>query len=178
MGALRGGEEIDGPNIVVIGRAVTYVAIWLWLVSVADAIKQRSAAKFVSALIAVAVFALAWWLIPFDGAFRLIAAFGVASLYLIANYFLLVAKSRKWQDVKLRGEMRRQAWIHVVLLTGAVFFLFPFVWLLTTSVKEDVEIYRIPPVWLPTQQELVNVDGKPRKLFTLISRVATSASRS
>ncbi|NCO38794.1 MAG: ABC transporter permease subunit [Armatimonadetes bacterium] len=39
--------------------------------------------------------------------------------------------------------------IHAVLLTGCVLFGFPFFWLLTTSMKEQREVFADPPQWIP-----------------------------
>lgn len=38
---------------------------------------------------------------------------------------------------------------HIILLIGSVVFALPFVWLITTTIKEDTEIFRIPPQWFP-----------------------------
>ncbi len=39
--------------------------------------------------------------------------------------------------------------VHGVLCAGAVLFLFPFVWLVTTSLKPIEQTMRMPPEWLP-----------------------------
>ena len=44
---------------------------------------------------------------------------------------------------------------HVCLLIGCVLFGFPFYWLLATSVKEQDEMYRDPPVWVPAMPQRV-----------------------
>jgi ABC-type glycerol-3-phosphate transport system permease component len=36
-----------------------------------------------------------------------------------------------------------------LLLAGAVLFLIPFVWMLSTSLKESQQVYVWPPVWIP-----------------------------
>lgn len=38
---------------------------------------------------------------------------------------------------------------HIALLSVGLFFALPFFWLVTTSLKPDTEIFRIPPVWFP-----------------------------
>jgi len=43
-----------------------------------------------------------------------------------------------------------------------VFFLFPFLWILTTSLKGNEDYFSFPPVWLPTHPSLVHYYG----LFT------------
>jgi multiple sugar transport system permease protein len=38
---------------------------------------------------------------------------------------------------------------HLILLGGAVFFLFPFVWMLSGSLKDGLEVVRMPPNLIP-----------------------------
>ena len=45
-------------------------------------------------------------------------------------------------------------------------FLVPFVWLVVTSLKEESEMSKFPPVWIPTQQVTLTLDGKERGLAT------------
>ncbi len=40
-----------------------------------------------------------------------------------------------------------------------VFFLFPFLWILTTSLKGNEDYFSFPPVWLPTHPSLVHYYG-------------------
>ncbi len=48
---------------------------------------------------------------------------------------------------------RKRFWVssfaHVLLLVGCIVFGFPFYWLLSTSVKEQDELFADPPVWVP-----------------------------
>jgi len=39
--------------------------------------------------------------------------------------------------------------VHALLIAGAVLFLFPFVWLVTTSLKPIEQTMKMPPDWLP-----------------------------
>ena len=41
---------------------------------------------------------------------------------------------------------------YVVLITLAVSFLLPFYWMLSSAVKNDAQVYTIPPVWFPVPQ--------------------------
>lgn len=45
--------------------------------------------------------------------------------------------------------VRRRALIYGALLAGAVFFLFPLVWMLSTSLKPLDQTMRMPPTWIP-----------------------------
>src|SRR5688572_10478284 len=38
---------------------------------------------------------------------------------------------------------------HVVLLLASCFFIIPFVWLLSTSLKPPTQIFTWPPEWIP-----------------------------
>ena len=50
--------------------------------------------------------------------------------------------------------------LHTVLGLFSALFLLPFLWLVITSLKEDSDMSRFPPVWIPRQQVKVMVDGK------------------
>lgn len=39
--------------------------------------------------------------------------------------------------------------LYVVLIAGALLFLFPFAWMLTSSLKPSQQLYKWPPVWIP-----------------------------
>ncbi len=54
-----------------------------------------------------------------------------------------------------RSISRRRRWpvrlaLHFVVVLGAVLFLFPFLWMLASSLKPDTEIFLIPPRLLPS----------------------------
>ena len=38
---------------------------------------------------------------------------------------------------------------HAVLLVGSMIFAIPFIWMLSTSLKSDRQIFAWPPVWIP-----------------------------
>ena len=68
---------------------------------------------------------------------------------------------------KRRRQIIRKSIYHLILLIGSVIFVTPFVWLVTTSVKEEDQMFKYPPVWIPTQQMKVQVAGKPAGLSTM-----------
>ncbi len=43
----------------------------------------------------------------------------------------------------------RRALIHLVLIALGIVFLVPFIWLLSTSLKTDPQIFLFPPRWIP-----------------------------
>lgn len=69
------------------------------------------------------------------------------------------------QDNAQRPQQARtldvQGWLveilkYVVLLTLAITFLLPFYWMLSSAVKNDSQVYTVPPVWFPVPQQWNN----------------------
>jgi multiple sugar transport system permease protein len=58
------------------------------------------------------------------------------------------------QAVGYRSRWGRFRWghlvLHLALILGSLAMLLPFVWMLSTSLKEQREIFTFPPVWIPT----------------------------
>jgi len=48
-----------------------------------------------------------------------------------------------------RRERLRGLLIHLVLIPAAFVFLLPFLWMLSTSLKPDSQLYAYPPIWIP-----------------------------
>jgi ABC-type glycerol-3-phosphate transport system permease component len=48
------------------------------------------------------------------------------------------------------------------IAAALIFFLFPFVWILTTSLKGNEDYFTFPPVWIPTEPSLAHY----QRLFT------------
>lgn len=46
--------------------------------------------------------------------------------------------------------------IYLLLIAGATLFLIPFLWMLTTSLKEGPQVYTWPPVWVPDPVRIDN----------------------
>ncbi len=56
---------------------------------------------------------------------------------------------RSWGRLGKRGWGKAShALIHLVLLSAAMLFLFPLLWMVSTSLKPIAETMKIPPVWL------------------------------
>jgi multiple sugar transport system permease protein len=51
-----------------------------------------------------------------------------------------------WRSVRI-GHLA----LHALLIGGSFFMLLPFIWMLSTSLKEPREIFTYPPVWIPTR---------------------------
>ena len=58
------------------------------------------------------------------------------------------------QAVRYRSRWQGFRWghlaLHLALILGSLAMLLPFVWMLSTSLKEQREIFTFPPVWIPT----------------------------
>ena len=54
-------------------------------------------------------------------------------------------------SVSTTGQLRNLGdWVaYLLLLCGAVTFLMPFIWMLSTSIKEPGEVFIYPPKWVP-----------------------------
>jgi multiple sugar transport system permease protein len=100
-------------------------------------------------------------------AFVLVALSGVGILIEFLLYRSLLAPHLDWQAHKYRKETARQTTLHLILLSGSLLFVVPFVWLVVTSLKEEKEMSAFPPVWIPTQQVKTAIDGQARGLATL-----------
>ncbi len=48
-----------------------------------------------------------------------------------------------------KGESAWRLFIWFVLILGAIVMLLPFVWLVSSSLKEENQIFQFPPVWIP-----------------------------
>jgi multiple sugar transport system permease protein len=48
-------------------------------------------------------------------------------------------------------EFKRKAGIYIALIAVASVLILPFLWILSTSLKGDHEIFTIPPVWIPSE---------------------------
>ena len=73
-----------------------------------------------------------------------------------------------WKRIKRRKEHIRKSVWHLILLVGAVVFAMPFVWLVTTSFKDEDQIFKYPPVWIPTQQVRLKIGAHKYPLSTMM----------
>jgi len=79
---------------------------------------------------------------------------------------------------RLKGVFKTRAWYkglkfaripfqHLLLIIGSLFFLLPFLWMLSTALKSDLDLFRQPPTWLPYDFKNVQVNGKPLPLYNV-----------
>ncbi len=141
-----------------LGVAGLYGAAWLWLTLAQAAWRRRSGLPQLIALLGLIGVALALP-VPFPWRLVVSAGLGLAALLFWRRYRAPAAQTGP--EARRRQEDRKQAALHLALFTGGVLFIIPFIWLLTTSLKEDEDIFRFPPTWLPRQQVQVALGGKP-----------------
>lgn len=48
-----------------------------------------------------------------------------------------------------RTERIKKLVVHILLIVVGIFFLLPFIWMLSTSLKSDQQVLINPPVWIP-----------------------------
>ncbi len=58
-------------------------------------------------------------------------------------------KQINWQRRKKRKKFVQQVISHTVLLAAGILFIFPFFWMVSTSLKSDAQQFVFPPVWIP-----------------------------
>ncbi len=56
----------------------------------------------------------------------------------------------------MRASAARRAALHVLLIAGAITMILPFLWMLSTSLKPESEIFRFPPNWFPNLWKWAN----------------------
>jgi multiple sugar transport system permease protein len=53
------------------------------------------------------------------------------------------------QSPKRQMQRLRHVGLHILLITGSVVMLVPFAWMLSTSLKEQGDVFIYPPQWIP-----------------------------
>jgi len=156
------------PTVWLLGVLLLYVAAGTFIVLFGLSLRMHawSATAALAAGVALA-FTLPQELALPSGA-RLLTGGLIAVLTFVAAYVALLRPRMAWREGKAAREMSRQAVLHLVLLTGSAVFLVPFAWLVVTSLKEDEDMSRFPPVWVPRQQVKVRLDGKEVGLATAL----------
>jgi len=56
----------------------------------------------------------------------------------------------------MNGRLLRPTLLHLLLAAGALTMVLPFLWMLSTSLKPESQIFRFPPVWIPSSWRWVN----------------------
>lgn len=83
------------------------------------------------------------------------------------------------QPVRL-PQLLHKTLVYALLIVGAIIFMLPFMWMLTTSLKPAKEVFTFPPQFLPTSFEWHNyVDGwlaLPFTTFLINTSIITVAN--
>ncbi|MCM3720051.1 carbohydrate ABC transporter permease [Fictibacillus phosphorivorans] len=58
-------------------------------------------------------------------------------------------------DATMKKKVSRYS-AHIVLITASIFFMIPFVWMVSTSLKPLTQIFSFPPEWIPKPVEWSN----------------------
>ena len=156
------------PFFWIIGTILMYFSIGLFLLLVIEGAIYRKAEMIIGSIIAtipavlIAIFAVAVTPIKYI----LIAV--TASVCLSIIYLIWPAQVKDWRRIKRRKYIARHTVIHLILVTGGVIFITPFMWLVTTSFKEEIDIFKYPPSFIPKIQVRVDIDGKKHGLNTMV----------
>jgi len=54
-----------------------------------------------------------------------------------------------WQARRARRKFFTRAFVHLILIAGSIIFMFPLIWLISTSLKPDTQIFKVPPELIP-----------------------------
>lgn len=151
------------PVYWIAGVLMMYAAIGFFLVFAAEGVKYRCSKTIITGIASLLpAFALSVYLQADEkiAAGRFFLLMAAALIGLAVGYFVGPRRVTDWKRIKQRKEYARKSALHLVLLTGAVIFVVPFVWLVTTSLKEEDETFKYPPVWIPTRQVKVDIGGQ------------------
>jgi multiple sugar transport system permease protein len=152
------------PVFWLIGVLLSYVGVGAAAVLALVAFRVRRVDFILLALADLALTVVLIALLCARGSLGLLGA-ALISVALTGVLFRLWFKpGMDWQAVKYAKESARQTTLHLILLTGSAVFLIPFAWLVVTSLKEEKEMSKFPPVWIPTQQVKQLIDGSERGL--------------
>ncbi len=69
-----------------------------------------------------------------------------------------------WVRSRLMRDVVPTTAVQIVATVGGIFFLFPFLWMILTSLKTLPEISQVPPTFLP---ESIDLSSYPRALTTI-----------
>jgi multiple sugar transport system permease protein len=147
-------------SLFILGVLLTYVAAGSAIVLGGLAVRSRNMGILAAIIVVLLSAILAAPRLTTDTGGVMAAGSGTALICFAIIYLVGLRPRMTWQDHKAGREIKRQTILHLILLTGSALFMVPFVWLVVTSLKEDEDMSRFPPVWIPQQQVKIDVDGK------------------
>ncbi len=124
--------------------AAVYAGAALWLTVFVDSLRRRriDLAGALALVLLAGVLMFRHLAVPYPGRVLLLAA--PLMLAGIAYWACVVRREPDWQLRQRAREDRRQVVIHLALLTAAVGFMLPFMWLVMTSLKAEDQIFSRP----------------------------------
>jgi multiple sugar transport system permease protein len=155
------------PLVWILSAGMFYLTAWSVIVMVAEAIRFRDVKLFGWVVVALLPGFLVGMYVRYQPPFDYCISLAIALLGIFIAYRLLIRNTDDVLRLRARKAFANHTVLHLVLLTGCFIFLMPFVWLLTTSLKEEDEMVKYPPVWIPTRQVQVMVSGQPHGLSTI-----------
>lgn len=154
------------PFLWLIGVVLLYVDLALAAGLVALGIRTRSPWPIASAVAGILVGLAAALLSP-AAVPSLLVGTAIGGAVVFVGHVACKRIPTTWQIRRAQQETRRQAVLHLVLISGSLIFLVPFAWLVVTSLKEDEDMSQFPPVWIPRQQVMIEINGKQAGLATV-----------
>lgn len=152
------------PVLWLLGAVLFYVSLGAGVVLLLTAARTRRAGLIAFAAVLLLLLAVGYFRLPLTAPMSLVVVGGTGVVCEALFYRLALRPVLAWQTVKYAKETARQTSLHLVLLTGSFVFIIPFAWLVVTSLKEEKEMSKFPPVWIPTQQVKEVLDGEERGL--------------
>lgn len=67
-----------------------------------------------------------------------------------------VSTTRRWSWAVSARQTVRQAVMILLILPGALLFMTPWIWMILTAGKQTADIWKIPPVWIPSVYQWQN----------------------
>jgi multiple sugar transport system permease protein len=72
--------------------------------------------------------------------------------------------SNRWHKTL---KFARTPFQHILLVVGSLFFVLPFIWMLSTALKSDTDLFRTPPTWLPYDFKTAQINGQELPLYNV-----------
>ena len=137
--------------------AAGYISLTIWVANLSWALRVGKSnlawalGILPPVLLAISAFALrfpAMWAV---GPLVYILVFGISTLALI--------KAMAPGNPIFPLRETKPSITHLVLITISAAFVIPFVWVVSCSLKENTQLAKFPPEWIPTQQNIVRYNG-------------------
>jgi len=157
------------PFIWLDAATFTILSLWLLGANVSEAWvfrdKKQTAHIGGSVLMALVVYLF----LPAPHPIRIALASMLAFAGLKAAQRAAIARTKSGLRASYRKNATSAAALHLAAIIGCCIFIAPFLWLVSTSVKEEDEMVKFPPVWIPTRQVMIDYKGKECGLSTFIA---------